>query len=106
MSTTLDLGAAPATPKPRCTDAAWCIGHVLPGDTVHLSAATTTHGLPLWLRRTGDGPTFVTRGRTGHTIHLSPAQTQDVIDVLVGLATTADLDNKARGISADTGTEA
>ena len=105
MSTTLDLSAAPATPKPRCTDAAWCIGHAIPGDPVHLSALTDAHGMPLWLKRVGDGETVVVRGRAGRVLQWSPAQAREVAGELLKLYAAARADNYRRGIPTDTGSE-
>lgn len=106
MTTTLDLGPAPATPQPRCEAAAWCIGHAIPGDTVHLSAETTVHGLPIYLKRIGDGPTFANRAPAGRTLEWTPAQAMEVGVALLALDAAAQSDNRARGISADTGSEA
>lgn len=98
MSTpTLTPSAQPA-PAPRCEAAEWCLGHVIPGDTVHLSVLTDANGMPLWLRRVGDGPTVLVRGRAGRVLEWTPAQAEEVSTALLSLVVAASVDNFQRGI--------
>lgn len=103
MSTpTLTPTAQPAA-APRCEAADWCLGHAIPGDTVHLSALTDAHGMPLWLKRVGDGETVVVRGRAGRVLEWSPVQARQVAGELLKLYAAARADNYRRGVTVTNG---